>query len=258
MNRKIGAQLYSVRNELKNDFEGVIAKIAEMGYQGVEFAGLPAGVTPESAAKLVKSLNLGISGGHMQLPVGENRNRIIDDAKALGIGTIISGKKADDYKTLDLVRKSCELLNEAARNAKDAGLRLAMHNHWWEFGSIDGRLVFDVMLENLEPHVLFEVDTYWVKTAGCDPVAVVKSLGKRAPLIHIKDGPCKQPEPMVAVGSGSMDIPAIIEVAGNAEWLVVELDRCATDMLVALKESFSYMKTLKLITAIPWRESILA
>ena len=110
MSRKIGAQLYSVRNELKNDFEGVIAKIAEMGYQGVELAGLPEGVTPQSAVKIIKSLNLGVSGGHMQLPVGENKNKIIDDAKALGFSTIISGKKADDFKNVDLIKKPVTFL----------------------------------------------------------------------------------------------------------------------------------------------------
>jgi len=127
---------------------------------------------------------------------------------------------------------------------KSAGLRLAIHNHWWEFGNIDGKLIFNIMLENLDPELSFEVDTYWVKTAGCDPVAVLKSLDKRVPLIHIKDGPCIRTEPMVALGTGSMDIPSIAKAAENAEWLIVELDRCATDMLTAMKESITYMKTV--------------
>ncbi|MFA6292036.1 MAG: sugar phosphate isomerase/epimerase [Victivallales bacterium] len=243
MKKKIGAQLYSVRNELSKDFDGVISKIAGMGYDGVELAGLPAGVTPEKAVKLFKSLGLGLSGGHMALPVGENKNKAIDDAKALGITTIIGGKGPNDFKTPELVKKSCEIFNEAANAAKDAGLRVAIHNHWWEFGKIDGRLVFDMMLEQLDPCVFFEVDTYWVKTGGSDPVSIVKSLGKRAPLLHIKDGPCVQGQPMLAVGKGAMDFPPILKVADHAEWLVVELDECATDMLEALRESLVYLKT---------------
>ena len=246
MKKKIGVQLYSVRNELGEDFDGVISKIAGMGYDGVELAGLPAGVTPEKAVKLFKSLGLGLSGGHMALPAGENKNKIIDDAKALGITTIIGGKGPNDFKTAELVKKSCEIFNEAANAAKDAGLRVAIHNHWWEFGKIDGRLVFDMMLEQLDPCVFFEVDTYWVKTGGSDPVSIVKSLGKRAPLLHIKDGPCVQGQPMLAAGKGSMDFPPILKVADHAEWMVVELDECATDMLEAVRESLVYpRKTVK-------------
>ena len=244
MKKKIGVQLYSVRNELGKDFDGVISKIAGMGYDGVELAGLPAGVTPEKAVKLFKSLGLGLSGAHMALPLGENKNKIIDDAKALGITTIIGGKGPNDFKTSELVKQSCDIFNEAANAAKDAGLRVAIHNHWWEFGKIDGRLVFDMMLEQLDPCVFFEVDTYWVKTGGSDPVSIVKSLGKRAPLLHIKDGPCVQGQPMLAAGKGSMDFPPILKVADNAEWLVVELDECATDMLEAVRESLVYLKTV--------------
>ncbi len=244
MKKKIGVQLYSVRNELGKDFDGVIAKIAEMGYDGVELAGLPAGVAPEKAVNLFKSLGLGLSSGHMALPVGENKNKTIDDAKALGLTTIIGGKGPDDFKTPDLVKKTCEIFNEAGKNAKDAGLRLAIHNHWWEFVKLDGHLVFDIMLEHLDPCVFFEIDTYWVKTGGADPATIVKSLGKRAPLLHIKDGPCEQGQPMVAAGKGNMDFPPILKSAKFAEWYIVELDSCATDMLTAVKESLEYLKTV--------------
>jgi sugar phosphate isomerase/epimerase len=75
-----------------------------------------------------------------------------------------------------------------------------------------------------------------------DPVSVIKELGKRAPLLHIKDGPCEQGKPMTAVGKGKMDFPPILKVANFAEWLIVELDSCATDMLEAVKESLTYLK----------------
>jgi sugar phosphate isomerase/epimerase len=245
MKKKIGVQLYSVRDELGKDFDGVIAKIAKMGYDGVELAGLPAGVTPEKAVNLFKSLGLGLSSGHMALPIGENKNKTIDDAKALGITTIVGGKGPDDFKTLDLVKKTCEIFNEAGKNAKDAGLRLAIHNHWWEFVKLDGRLVFDIMLEHLDPCVFFEIDTYWVKTGGADPATVIKELGNRAPLIHIKDGVCKiGAYPMTAVGKGIIDFKPIFKSAEFAEWYIVELDSCATDMLTAVKESLEYLKTV--------------
>jgi sugar phosphate isomerase/epimerase len=102
--------------------------------------------------------------------------------------------------------------------------------------------------------VFFEVDTYWVKTAGSellfrsgllfrlDPAEVVRKLGERAPLLHIKDGPCLRDAPMTAVGQGVMDFPAIVAAAeGRTEWMIVELDSCATDMWKAVEESYRYL-----------------
>ena len=111
------------------------------------------------------------------------------------------------------------------------GLRLCVHNHWWEYLAVEGSYPYKEMLERLDPMIGFEVDTYWVKTGGCDPAAVVKEMGKRAPLLHIKDGPAVREKPQVAVGDGALDFPAIIKAGqGTTEWLIVELDSCATDI----------------------------
>ena len=106
---------------------------------------------------------------------------------------------------------------------------------------MEDRLGFDVMLELVDPGVVFEVDTYWVQTGGQSAAELVKRLGDRAPLLHIKDGPATEKEPMVAVGQGVLDFPTIIPAATGAQWLIVELDRCATDMLDAVDESYRYL-----------------
>jgi sugar phosphate isomerase/epimerase len=100
----------------------------------------------------------------------------------------------------------------------------------------------DVMLEHLDPDVFFEVDVYWVQTAGQDPVQVVHHLDSRAPLLHVKDGPCQMDADMTALGEGVVDIPGVAAAgARSTEWLVVELDRCATDMLEAVRKSYRYL-----------------
>ena len=77
---------------------------------------------------------------------------------------------------------------------------------------------------------------------GADPVALVKDLGKRAPSLHIKDGPGVRGVPQVALGEGSIDIPGIIQAGtGATEWLVIELDDCATDMMTAVEKSYHYL-----------------
>ncbi|MGC8781906.1 MAG: sugar phosphate isomerase/epimerase family protein, partial [Anaerolineae bacterium] len=79
---------------------------------------------------------------------------------------------------------------------------------------------------------------------GVDPVQAIREAGPRATLLHIKDGPANTTDPMVAVGEGVMDFPAILKAASYAEWLIVELDRCATDMAEAVAKSVRYLKKI--------------
>ncbi|MBT5833050.1 MAG: sugar phosphate isomerase/epimerase, partial [Candidatus Latescibacteria bacterium] len=81
----------------------------------------------------------------------------------------------------------------------------------------------------------------WVQTAGPDPVGVIAELGARAPLIHVKDGPCTREADMQALGEGVTDFQSIIGVGGHVDWWIVELDRCATDMMEAVEKSYTYM-----------------
>jgi len=237
----LAIQLYSVRDTLAQDFAGVVQKIAAIGYAGVEPAGFP-GTTPQEAGKLFRDLGLAVPSAHTALPLGEHENEVLDAMAAIGCPRIISGKGPDDFTTLDQVKQTCDLFNQASSVAAESGLQFGIHNHWWEFQQVEGHLVLDVMLEHLEPGVFFEIDTYWVQAAGHDPAAVVGQLGKRTPLLHIKDGPAVRGEPMVAVGDGVMDVPSIVQAgAGSTEWMIVELDACATDMMEAVEKSYDYL-----------------
>jgi sugar phosphate isomerase/epimerase len=238
----IALQLYTVREALAEDFAGVIERIADIGYVGVEpIFNLP-GTTTEEAAKLFEELGLEVPSTHVPLPLGEDRNRVLDVMAAFHCRRLISMKGPDSFETLDLIRQTCDLFNEAYAVAAENGMAFGIHNHWWECQQVAGRYVYQVMLEHLEPAIFFELDTYWVQTAGLDPVQVVKELGPRVPLLHIKDGPAVKDEPQVAVGDGALDVPRIVQVAeGTAEWLIVELDRCATDIMAAVERSYQYL-----------------
>ncbi len=237
----IAIQLYTVRDLTKGDFAGVVRKIAEIGYVGVESAGYP-GTTPEAAGKLFQQLGLAVPSVHTRLPLGDDKNKVLDEMAAVGSKRIISGKGPDDFKTLDSIKRVCDLFNEASAVAKANGLAVGYHNHWWEYQEVEGRIPYQVMLEHLAPEVFFQIDTYWVKVGGHDPVAILKKLGSRAPLLHIKDGPGVQGQPHLAVGEGIMDFPAIMKATeGVVEWHIVELDSCATDMMQAVEQSYKYL-----------------
>ena len=236
----IALQLYSVRERLAEDFVGTVKAVAEMGYVGVEPAGFP-GTTAKEAASLFQDLGLEVPSCHTGMPVGEDKKKVLDEMAALGCKNIVSGKGSEDYNSPDQIKTTCGLLNEAAANAKEAGLSFGIHNHWWEFVEVEGRLPYDIALETLSEEVFFELDTYWIQVAGQDPAEMVKRYGARVKLLHIKDGPCQKDQPMTAVGQGKMDFPPLIQAAGDAEYLIVELDSCATDMMQAVRDSLDYL-----------------
>src|SRR6185503_13188454 len=198
---------------------------------------------PASAAKLFSELGLTVSSAHSALPLGDQKQEVIDTMSALHCKRlIVAWQPPEKYKSLEGIKSVCDSLNQGAAVAKANDLQLGYHNHWFEYELLGNRIPIDVMLEHLDPDLFLEVDVYWVQTAGQNPAEVVRRLGSRAPLLHIKDGPCEIEAPMTALGEGVVDIPGVVAAgAGSAEWLVVELDRCATDMMEAVRKSYRYL-----------------
>lgn len=242
MTLPIALQLYSVREQLAQDFRSVIERIARMGYVGVETAEFTH-VKPDEAAKLFDALGLIVPSMHAPMHRSESRGEALDTAAALGCKRIVvPWIPAEEFAAKDQIKRNCDHLNEADQIAREHGLSLGYHNHWWEFRQINGFYPYQIMLRHLAPTVFFELDTYWIKTGGCDPVQVIGELGARVPLIHLKDGSAQESDPMVALGDGTMDIPAVVQAAQTTtEWLIVELDRCDSDMMQAVEKSYGYL-----------------
>ena len=140
------------------------------------------------------------------------------------------------------IKATAHRFNEAADVCRQAGLTFGIHNHWWEFQEVEGALGYKHLLEDLDDDVLFQLDAYWVQTAGADPVPILRELGSRAPLVHVKDGPCDREKDMLALGEGVTDISGLIAAgADNVDWWIVELDRCETDMLEAVVKSYDFL-----------------
>ena len=130
----------------------------------------------------------------------------------------------------------------AADIAAKRGISVGFHNHHFEWEiDFDGRFAWDLFWSEVDPRVCAEVDVYWASTAKQDPTRVLGDLGPRARRVHLKDGPCILGEPQVALGEGEIDVPACVNAAAHAEWHIVELDECATDIFEALKKSADYL-----------------
>jgi sugar phosphate isomerase/epimerase len=241
----IAVQLYSLRDALKEDFEGIIRQVAEMGYVGVETAGVY-GESPAYATRLFEELGLQVCSAHVGLPLGDRKTEILETVAALRCtNVIVPWLHPDEFTSEDKIKAVCDRLNEGAAVARENGLTLAYHNHDWEFRaaeSLGGKTPFEVMLSYLDPSVQFEIDTYWVKVGGSNPVQIVRECGDRAALLHIKDGPLDKEQAMLAVGTGAMNFPPIVAAGeGNTRWLIVELDRADTDMVEAVQRSYTYL-----------------
>lgn len=242
MSKPLAVQLYTLREHLARNFEDGLRRVAALGYAGVETAG-QYGASPAQARRLLDDLGLAVCGAHLPLPLGPERNRVIETAQALGARRLVCGwLPPERFATLDGVRAVCDEINTASQAAQAHGLTLGYHNHWFEHDHVlDGRPPHAWLAEWLAPEVFFEVDVYWVRTAGGDPAAVVRDLGARAPLLHYKDGPAVPDAPMTAVGAGALDFAAIAAASAAAEWLVVELDQCAGDVFTAVADSYRYL-----------------
>lgn len=240
--KPISIQLYTVREVAAQDFLGTLRKIADIGYKGVEYAGLH-GHDPKEIAKLVADLGMRVSSSHTGLPTEENVGQLVETEAALGNTRLISGFGPDAFKTMDAVKEAAAKFNKAAELVKPHGMTFGVHNHWWEFDKIDGQYVYDILMAEA-PDMFGELDVYWTAYGHADPVETVSKHKARLPLLHIKDGMLEEGKHVhTAVGSGKLDIPAIVGAADPnvLEYLVVELDACETDMMEAVRKSYEYL-----------------
>ncbi|GAA5195650.1 sugar phosphate isomerase/epimerase [Rugosimonospora acidiphila] len=237
-------QLYSVREELAADRAGTLRRLADIGYGSVEPCDLAD--DPEGFRALLDETGLAACSAHAPV-LTDAREQVAAAAATIGIDTVIVPFiPPDEFADADGVRRSARALNEAATWAGGHGLRLGYHNHHWELSSlIDGRPALEVLADQLSSEVFLELDVYWAAVGGVDVPELLARLGDRVKYLHVKDGPATKEDPMTAVGAGTLPIPDILAAAPRDAWRVAELDRCATDMLTALAESYAYLNGLE-------------
>jgi sugar phosphate isomerase/epimerase len=238
--KPIGLQLYTLRDWAAQDFPAVLKKVADIGYKGVEFAGLH-GMDAQAVRALIDDLGLVACSAHGGIPTPENAQQIIDECGELGHTRLVTGP-GGPLDTMDDVLAAADRLAAGTEALGRSGVYLGLHNHWAEFQPVDGVLPEDVILEKA-PRLFAQLDVYWIAVGGPDSAETVGRLKSRAPLLHIKDGPIDPPQPHTAVGQGVLDMPSIIAAADPnvLEWLIVELDSCATDMVQAVEDSYRYL-----------------
>ena len=269
----IGLQLYSVRNEMEKDLEGTLAKVAGMGYDGVEFAGL-FGRTGEEMKALLEKYGLKAVSAHVPLvEMLEDMDKVIDTYKTIGCPYIAIPYVDEKYRpgTPDYP-ETLKKIEALGKKCAEAGLVLMYHNHDFEFVKIDDKYGIDVMYDTVPAEYLqTELDTCWVNVGGEDPAGFITKYSGRTPVVHLKDFVMQgkeKPKKLYAligiddeeeqaaqedfsfkpVGYGVQDIPSIIAASekSGAKWLIVEQDQPdkGNTELTAVKKSIDYLRRL--------------
>ena len=264
---KVGVQLYTVRDLMKTDFAGTIAKVASIGYKEVEFAGYY-DHSPKDVRAILDKVGLTAPACHVGMDVVENHwPETIDAAHTIGHTFIVCPWIDEkDRNSADSWKRIIEVFNKAGEASKKANIQFAYHNHWWEFGpnaSLGGKLPYDYLLASTDPNfVKMEMDLGWISVAGQDPVAYFKRYPGRFPLVHVKDFkslPKIAPDQlasfnsttleegdMTAPGSGIIDWKRIFSHSDEAgiQHYFLEHDM-PKDPFATLTDGYKYLSTLR-------------
>ncbi len=242
----IALQLYTLRGEAEADFRGMLRKVAELGFEGVEFAGY-GGVPAEEMNALLQELGLRAVGGHVGLQrLQSGLQGEIDYLKAIGGKYIICPYVSPDTNEEGWKSVIAEL-QAYGEEVRRQGLAFGYHNHEFEFeAKLGPSLIFDAIFESTSPETLLvEMDVCWVMRGGQDPLAYIRKYAGRLPLIHLKDfkyeGDGVQ---TLELGQGIVPLNDVIEAASETgvEWLIVEQDHCQNPPLVSVANSLNWLK----------------
>lgn len=255
--RLIGVQLYTVRNEIFKDPKSTLAKIASIGYKSVETFGYGNGkwfgLNAQAFGEELKKNGLVSPSGHtspgsMFLKEGweSGWQKTVEDAKVIGQEYVVIPYLEEPHrKSLDNFRKIAQGLNKAAETAKAAGLKLAYHNHDFEFDPLEGSSGFEILITETDPKLVnFELDLYWVAKAGKKPLELFKQHAGRFPMWHVKDMDNTEKKFFTEVGNGTINFKEIFSKARQSgmKYFFVEQDVCPGSPLDSIEKSYNYLK----------------
>jgi sugar phosphate isomerase/epimerase len=251
--KAIGLQLYTLRDVIMNDVKGTLDKVASWGYTEVETYGYGDGKlfgmpVAEFGAHL-KGLGMQVVSGHYGIDLlSNNWDKACADAQSMGqTYVVVPWLDQKYYSSLDELKRTCEAINSAALVAKKYKLRMGYHNHAFEFEPVEGKVMFDVMLDELDPKlVAIEMDLYWMVNANQDPFKYFEKYPGRFELWHVKDMDKNNRENNADVGTGSIDFTKLFKSAKKSgmKKFFVEQETYPSNPMQSAENSIKYLKTI--------------
>ncbi len=244
----LGFQLYTVRNIIENDPEGVLKQVRAIGY-------LEAEATVDTLAKDWSAMqNSGLKPVSVHLSLDPTDAQFADVRSKGFQYAVIPYVPVPQRGDLPVMKKLAAGFQKAGERAKAHGLQLCYHNHAFEFQPMNGTMPLDVLMGETKPDdVKLEMDIFWVTVAGHDPVALLKQYSGRVPLLHLKDKKKSLPaqtqynedvpkNAFKEVGNGDIDIQSVLTAADSAgaRHYFVEQDQ-SPDPIASLRQSYKYL-----------------
>jgi sugar phosphate isomerase/epimerase len=243
--KKVGIQLYSVRKEMLADATGTLNKLGAIGYQEIESAqsekGNYYGLAPKEIKKILNDQGMTLRSGHTH--IDNNWQKSIDDAAEAGQDYIICSVLPSPGQTIENYQKSADMFNQAGEQCKKSGLRFGYHNHNSEFDTVDGQILYDVLLNRANPELVhMEMDLGWVIAAGKDPLVYFAKYPGRFPLWHLKDMNIAEKK-SVEFGKGSVDIMGLLKHAKQAgmKYYFVEQEEYSVSAFESMSFDYDYL-----------------
>jgi sugar phosphate isomerase/epimerase len=243
----VAVQMYSLREESQKDFAGTLKKVAELGFDGVEFAGF-GGLTAEEVKVLLDEYGLQAAACHVPLEELENNlAKVIEEQKIIGSKYVVcpylmpNRRSEEDYLSL------ITLLDEIGKTCRQEGITLCYHNHDFELERLkDGRVALEAIFNDTNPeNVKTELDIYWLTKAGEKPVEWISRYNNRSPLVHLKDMTNDEEQFFAELGTGGVDLEAVLNIGEETgvNWWVVEQDMSRRTPFESIEMSINYLKT---------------
>jgi sugar phosphate isomerase/epimerase len=246
----IALQLYSVREDCARDLAGTLKAVAEMGYDGVEFAGYY-GWSADELRGLLDNVGLKVAGTHIGLDslLGEALEETVEFNKKIGNKFLIVPWLPEDRRGSKVAwLETAQLMNEIAKKLKPHGLRVGYHNHTFEFQPVDGDLPWDILFSSTVPEVVMQLDTGNAMHGGVSPEGVLEILKRhpgRATTVHLKEFSASNE--LAVIGEGDMrwrEFLKLCETIGGTEWYIIEQESYAYAPLECARRCIQNLKRM--------------
>lgn len=244
-----GIQLYTFRNEMMADAKGTLKQLADLGIKQIESAGSPKGyyygLSPKEMKDTCKSLGMTLRSGHVGL--NDKWQQTMEDAAEAGQEFVICSSMPTSGQTVDNYKKVAAQFNKAGEQCKKMNLRFGYHNHEYEFESDNGKILYDVLLEETDPALVnMELDLGWVIIPGKDPIDYFTRFPGRFPLWHLKDMDLAHKH-STEFGQGGLDIQKMFDhkKLSGLEYFFIEQEEYTNTPLESMQENMKYLKKIK-------------
>lgn len=258
--KSIGIQLYTLKDIILKDVKGTLQQVANIGFKELEAYsygdGKALGLPYQDFISMVNGMGMKVVSGHyvtgQAFPtmkgtlVNEWERAVEDAAKAGQKYMIIAWLHPDERKMLDDYKRVGALMNKANEVCKQAGITLGYHNHEFEFSTLEDQVPYDVLVKELDPSVILELDMYWTSFAEVSALELFKKYSGRIHLWHVKDMDKNDRKLQTDVGSGSIDYKPVFAAAQQSgmKHFFLEQEYFTRPQIEAITLGYNHLKTI--------------